>query len=235
MTVVFGTLSGKGGAGKSTLVTLLAGEYASYDKKVLLVDADPSQNLAAWWRLSEEKENQPENVDLASVLQRQQLAELLDRKKAAYDVVIIDTAGRESIFGASIIGHCDLVLTPIQASKREIDAAGTAAQHVAEFNAEHGTDISQLIVRTRVALTSKSLEAYSFIRPFVEALRNSGAPSILLETELMERNVYRNIQNGYGSVQMQDLTEPVIKARREIMSLVKEIDSHLPPNMRKAA
>lgn len=70
MATVFGTLSFKGGTGKSTLATIIAGEYASYDKRVLLIDTDPSQNSAAWWRLSAEKENQPEFVDFASVLLR---------------------------------------------------------------------------------------------------------------------------------------------------------------------
>ncbi|TIT55450.1 MAG: ParA family protein, partial [Mesorhizobium sp.] len=46
----------------------------------------------------------------------------------------------------------------------------------------------------------------------------------LFRTEVMERNVYKDIQNGIGTLQMQDLTEAVAKARRETRSVVEEID-----------
>jgi chromosome partitioning protein len=43
----------------------------------------------------------------------------------------------------------------------------------------------------------------------------------------MERNVYKDIQNGIGTLQMQDTTEAVAKARRETQNLVGEIDALL--------
>jgi CO dehydrogenase maturation factor len=42
-------ITGKGGVGKTTLTSLLAHVYAEQDKKVILIDADPSPNLA--WAL----------------------------------------------------------------------------------------------------------------------------------------------------------------------------------------
>jgi cellulose biosynthesis protein BcsQ len=40
MTRTYAAVSNKGGAGKTTLVTLLAGEYALRQERVLLIDAD---------------------------------------------------------------------------------------------------------------------------------------------------------------------------------------------------
>ena len=41
-----------------------------------------------------------------------------------------------------------------------------------------------------------------------------------------ERNIYRAIQNGLGTLQMQELTDPVQKARIEVHALVDEIEQH---------
>jgi chromosome partitioning protein len=48
----------------------------------------------------------------------------------------------------------------------------------------------------------------------------------LLNTELFERNIYREIQNGLGTLQMQQLTDPVRKARIEVHTLVDEIEEY---------
>jgi chromosome partitioning protein len=52
----------------------------------------------------------------------------------------------------------------------------------------------------------------------------------LLDTELFERNIYREIQNGLGTLQMQQLTDPVRKARIEVQALVEEIERYRPSN-----
>lgn len=45
--------------------------------------------------------------------------------------------------------------------------------------------------------------------------------------ELVERNCYREIRNGYGTLQMLELTDPVRKARAEVMRLVHNIEQIL--------
>ncbi|MDW9906533.1 AAA family ATPase, partial [Sinorhizobium meliloti] len=57
-------VSGKGGAGKTTAVILIAGEYALQGKRVLLIDADGRQNLQEWWKRCEAKDNLPDNIEL---------------------------------------------------------------------------------------------------------------------------------------------------------------------------
>lgn len=235
MTIIYGTMSSKGGAGKTTLATLVAGEYAIADKKVLLVDADPGQNLQAWWMLSGEKGNQPENIDFISALQTGTLDDVIRRGRSNYDVIIIDTAGRDSIILSSLLNYVDVVITPVQPAKREIDAMALAAETIADFNDESSRKVAHLIVRTRISITNRSSENYRFIRPFVAKLQEAGMDSTLLDAELFERNVYREIANGYGTVQMQELTDPVKKARLEVIQLLKEIESHLPSGEREAA
>jgi cellulose biosynthesis protein BcsQ len=66
MARIYAAVSNKGGAGKTTLVTLLAGEYALRDERVLLIDADGRLNLSGWWRLCHSKDNVPENIPSCS-------------------------------------------------------------------------------------------------------------------------------------------------------------------------
>ena len=84
-------------------------------------------------------------------------------------------------------------------------------------------------------MPAKFLEAYRLIRPFVQNLREGGYDSYLLDTELMERNCYREIRNGYGTLQMLDLTESVKKARAEVVSLVGNIEALLTGEQELAA
>lgn len=56
-------------------------------------------------------------------------------------------------------------------------------------------------------------------------LHEAVCQTALLDAELFEHNVYRQIQNGLGTLQMQALNDPVRKARREVLSLIEEIEA----------
>lgn len=76
-------ISGKGGAGKTTVIILVAGEYAIQGKKILLIDADPRQNLAEWWKRCEAKDNLPANVELHSAATQRSIETCLPNKTAS--------------------------------------------------------------------------------------------------------------------------------------------------------
>lgn len=218
-------VSSKGGAGKTTVAILLAGEYALRGNSVLLIDADNRQNLSEWWKLSQDKDNVPANIDLVAASTQRSVEQALS--KAGHDVVIMDSPGVDSVIANTIIGNSDIVISPVQANQDEIRSVGQAAENTADIAEERGRAIPHGVVVTRIALTARSLEAYRFIRPFVAALRDAGYPSTLLVTELTERNCYREIRNGYGTLQMLDLTEPVKKGRIEVSGLFDEVEGLL--------
>jgi chromosome partitioning protein len=232
MTVFISAVSGKGGAGKTTAVILVAGEYALQGKQVLLVDADGRQNLNEWWSRSEAKNNRPEGIELRTAASNASLHQVLEREAHAYDVVIMDSPGQDTVLRDTIIGGSDLVLTPIQPNQDEILAAGQAAMDVADTSDRLSRTIPHLTFRTRITVTGRALEAYRLIRPFIANLQEQGYDSHLLDTELYERNPYRDIRLGYGTLQMLDLTDSVRKARSEVMAMMQEIESFLPDAQR---
>jgi chromosome partitioning protein len=224
MTRTYAAVSNKGGAGKTTLVTLLAGEYALRGERVLLIDADNRQNLSGWWTLCAEKSNMPDNIEVTVASTQRSIEQAIDNLGRAFNVVIIDAPGVDSSLQATIIRSSELVISPIQPAIKELEAAGQAVAAVNEINDQLGLNISHFNVRTRISVPGRNLEAYRYIKPFVAGLVAAEYRTRLLDTELFERNIYREIQNGLGTLQMQELTDPVRKARVEVHALVDEIE-----------
>lgn len=224
MSRIYAAVSNKGGAGKTTLVTLVSGEYALHGERVLLIDADSRQNLSGWWRLCRSKGNVPMNIEVTAASTSRTLDTAIARFERSFDLVIIDAPGIDSSLQTSIIRASQLVISPIQPSIKEIEAAGQAAAMVNQISDETGSLIQHLNLRSRITLPARSLEAYRYIRPFVAGLQEADYRTALLNTELFERNVYREIQNGLGTLQMQQLTDTVRKARAEVQALVAEIE-----------
>lgn len=224
MARVYAAVSNKGGAGKTTLVTLIAGEYALRQERVLLVDADQRQNLSGWWMLCNAKGNAAENIEVAVAVTHTAIENLIRERGKSVDLIIIDAAGIDSTLQTTILRSSDLVLSPVQPAIKEIEAAGQTVAAVNELNDQLGLTIQHLNIRTRVTLTARNLEAYRYIRPFVAGLKAGDYQTDLVDTELFERNIYREIQNGLGTLQMQELTEPVRKGRAEVRALVDEIE-----------
>ncbi|MCW1413386.1 ParA family protein [Rhizobium sp. 1AS11] len=227
MPLCISAVSGKGGAGKTTAVILIAGEYALQGKRVLLIDADGRQNLQEWWKRCEAKDNLADNIDLITAARQTTVQQVLENEANKFDVVLMDTPGQDTVLRDTIIAGSHVVLTPIQPNQDEIKAAGQAATDTANISDKVGRVIPHANFVTRITLPARMLEAYRLIRPFVQNLKEGGYDSYLLDTELMERNCYREIRNGYGTLQMLELTNPVKKARAEVMSLVQNIEGLL--------
>ena len=119
-----------------------------------------------------------------------------------------------------------LVLLGAGLQRRHL-AAGQAAEAIGDVSDQDGIERVHLNVVTRISLPGRALEAYRLIRPFIGQLQEAGYSARLAETELTERNCYREIRNGYGTLQMQEHTEPVLKGRKEVRSLVSEIEAAL--------
>jgi chromosome partitioning protein len=224
MTRTYAAVSNKGGAGKTTLVTLLAGEYALRQERVLLIDADNRQNLSGWWRLCNEKDNVPDHIDVTVASTQRSIEAAIKDRGDMFDIIIIDAPGVDSSLQTTIIRSSQLVISPIQPAIKELEAAGQAVAAVNDMNDQFDLHIAHFNVRTRISVPARNLEAYRYIRPFIAGLVAADYRTALLDTELFERNIYREIQNGLGTLQMQDLTETVRKARVEVQALVDEIE-----------
>jgi len=100
---VIGVLSSKGGVGKSTILSALAVVASKAGALVRLVDADPQQSVATWWRL-----RKTENPALAD-------ANILKGKTATKlgpdDWLFIDTPNAQLAQQRNVIDMADVIVT----------------------------------------------------------------------------------------------------------------------------
>lgn len=228
MTIVISAINGKGGAGKggagkTTALINIAGEYALRRNSVAMLDLDPRNNLLKWWTDCHDKESQPEDIEVFSPKTTKAVAWFFEEKAAQFDYVLIDTPGEDTSIIDPVIEASDLVISPIQPSKREVLGAIDCFQSVERVNETRDRDCRHGVLRTRISLTVRHTELYRKIRPIIV----DKARTYLFDTEVHERNIYKDIHSGIGTLQMQEVTQTIAKARRETLALVNEIDALL--------
>jgi chromosome partitioning protein len=223
MTVVIAAINGKGGAGKTTALMNIAGEYALRGGRVAMIDMDVRNNLLKWWTDCQEKDAQPEGLEVYRNKTAKGLERWMEQNGDAFDHVLIDTPGEDTAIVDPVITVADLVISPIQPSKREVLGAIDSFENVLRVNEALGRECRHGVLRTRITVTVRHTELYRKIRPIIE----DKVGTYLFRTEVFERNVYKDIHNGIGTLQMQEVTEAIAKARRETQALVEEVDGLL--------
>jgi len=223
MTIVIAAINGKGGAGKTTTLMNIAGEYALRGGSVAMIDMDARNNLMKWWTDCQEKGAQPGGIEVYSHKTARGLERWMEEHANTFDYVLIDTPGEDTSIVDPVIASADLVISPIQPSKREVLGAIDSFENVVRVNEALGRDCLHGVLRTRITVTVRHTELYRKIRPIIE----DKVGTYLFRTEVFERNVYKDIHNGIGTLQMLDVTEAIAKARRETQVLVDEVDQLL--------
>lgn len=107
----------KGGAGKTTLATNLATVATQDGAKVLIMDTDPQQSAVKWWERREEDAPDLVKLEPGEIAEGLSLA-----REQGYTLVIIDTAGRESLTNNEAMQNATFCLVPCQPSLADIEA-----------------------------------------------------------------------------------------------------------------
>ncbi len=168
--IVVAMASTKGGVGKTTLTASLAACAASEGKQVVLVDLDPQETLAMWWKLR----GCPDNPKLvAGYSTAQEAIEALSAKSGA-DWVFIDGPPGFISSIEEMIEVADFVVIPTKTAMLDIvgsESAVTVANNLerpylivlgdvhkdgteisaAEFLEKHNLPIAQTRIPHRVA------------------------------------------------------------------------------------
>lgn len=115
---VIALLNQKGGAGKTTLSTHLAGAFASQGQRVTLIDADPQGSALDW----AQRRLQSGQGRLYGVfgLARDTLHREVPQIALQADYVVIDGPPRVAALARSALLAADLVLIPVQPSAYDV-------------------------------------------------------------------------------------------------------------------
>jgi chromosome partitioning protein len=145
MAKIIGVAQVKGGAGRSTLATNIAGELSKLGRTVLL-DCDMPQGTAASWFAMRQEAGKTGGLTIEMVANHRELLAKVEKHKDA-DYIVMDGPPRIAEMSRAMVLLADLVLVPAGASVADLWATGDVLAMVEE--AKGVKDIKARLVWTR--------------------------------------------------------------------------------------
>lgn len=209
MAHIVGIIQVKGGAGRSTIATNLAGMMESH-KRVAMIDCDIPQASAASWASIRQG-----NMTTATAADHVQLIAEIERLKGENDLIVIDAPPRIAEITKIILMLSDLCLIPLGASAVEIWATADLLKTI-DAAREIKSDIDTRIIWNRFRASTKSAQELSQAANEVLGIKE-------LKTKLGYRVAYSEaMARGMTVLEWTDKT-----ARDEMLALGKELEKIL--------
>lgn len=187
---VIAVSSPKGGAGKTTTVTVLATVLAERGAQVTVIDADPNKNVVDWAKLP----GKPDNLSVLGEVSEETIVDQIEAASEKSSFVIVDLEGTASLMVSYAISMADFVVIPVQGS--QLDAKQAARQmkliKAQERIASRAIPFAVLFTRTNPAIMPKTQR---FIE---ERFAELGVP--MFATKLFDREAFRAIFSYGGTI-----------------------------------
>ncbi len=144
----------KGGVGKSTVSTNLAGALAHHGRKVMLGDTDRQQSTRMWLNMRPPSAPAIQGWDIGQ--------DHVARPPKGVTHVVLDTpAGLQGKDLVDVMRHADMVLVPLQPSLFDIHATHAFVQELATLKRASHVRIGLVGMRVReVTLAADQLKAF---------------------------------------------------------------------------
>ncbi len=155
--MIIALLNQKGGVGKTTLATHLAGEFTRSGQSVVVIDADP-QGSALDWSQRRSQTGLPRLFGVIG-LARETLHLEAPEIARSVDHVVIDGPPRVTALARSALLAADLVLIPVQPSAYDVWASSEMVALVAEALVFRPALRAAFVVNRRVSRTVIGREA----------------------------------------------------------------------------
>ena len=160
MAHIIGIIQVKGGAGRSTVATNLAGMMAASGKRVSLIDCDIPQATSASWYSVRKSNNKQGSLTIATATDHTQLIAEIERLNADQDIIIIDAPPRIAEITKVALILSDLCIVPLGASLADIWATSDLITTIEQAK-QHKPDVNVRIVWNKFRPSTKSAKDLS--------------------------------------------------------------------------
>lgn len=206
----------KGGSGKTTIAVNLASYFANKGDNVLLVDSDPQGSVRAFIE-SRMQENKELNFTSISLLGNS-IAQQIHKLKSNYDLVIIDTGGRDSAEMRGAMSVANISIVPIIPSQYDIAVLNKMIELHSQariFN----TDSKVLFAISKAHTNPILKKNISDLKEFIESKKKDFM--FLMNSVIYDRIAYQNaVKLGLG---INEMPQKDNKAFNEFEIFAKEI------------
>ncbi|GGF93780.1 MULTISPECIES: ParA family protein [Rhizobium] len=210
----------KGGAGKTTMALVVAGELAKRGFRVAMLDADPQQWVSRWMT----RMAKMPKFSIIAHIDADNIEKTIKDLKKRNDYVVVDLPGGVTPLLAKGLGFSDHVFVPVQGCA--LDAAGGAQvlDILKKLKSECDIHIAHSVALTRVSsiITTRALLAVKGM------LAQQGVH--VLATPLIERAAYRDMFDAGTLIDALDpeAVSNLAKAQDNARLLVDEIAQLVP-------
>ena len=206
---VIALLNQKGGAGKTTLATHLAGELAWAGRRVTLLDADPQGSALDW--AQRRAQSGLERLYGVFGLARDTLHHEAPQIAQEVDFVIIDGPPRVAALARSALLAADLVLIPVQPSAYDVWATQEMVQLIVEAQVFRPALRAAFVINRRIVGTVIGREARAAL---------ADQPFAALTTEVSQRVAFAD---SVAAGRLVGEVAPAGTAAREIHAFTRAV------------
>lgn len=204
MALVIAAANTKGGVGKSTITMNSAIELLDRGFRVSFMDGEEGHPTGDALRRFEPK------LDVWSSTQLEDIDDQIEKRRNEFDIILVDTPGKT---GDAVTGLCllaDLILVPLQTSKRDLRQAAPVVRRIRQVQKVTGGRPAAQLVLNFTRKRDRSAKAYR------EQLIPLGIP--IANTQLRRLDDYKD-----NDVVMRDAELNKEGAASDIRTLLDEV------------
>lgn len=209
MTRVIGLVQVKGGVGRSTVATNLAGELERFGT-VALIDADMPQGTSASWAALRQGAKPDDGLVADTANGHRELVAKVERLRGQTDYIVLDGPPRIAEMTRAILAMSDLALVPVGASPAEVWATSDMVPLVKEV---------QKVRKVAVRIVWTRFRAYTRLAQDLAAEADKALGLPVMHSTLGYRVAYAEaLGQGLTVAELHDEN-----ARNEVAALAAEV------------